>query len=310
MTTAQSSYSKSTIVVIPKATLPHYWKIVCTGAHTAIQNTSSELIWRGPRTENKIGAQVHLMDFYIKKKVDAIVIAPSHKFKINESIDKAVHAGIKVVVIDSQTSTKTIHSFIGTDNFKAGALGAKIIVGKIKKKGPVLLMGHVPGSASIENRVDGFIEEIHKIAPGLSIIRADLIEGAAGEARLVAETIIKNTPSIAGIFAVNETTAEGVLHALDKIDITIPFVGFDYSQKLLKGIKDGRIDALITQTPYAIGYMGVKTALNLIKGKKVPAIMESPVKVLTLENIDSAQSLRCLQKLSEELKDKCPMCFN
>lgn len=86
----QASAAKQyTIAVIPKATLMHYWKIVCVGAHAAIRDSNATIIWRGPRVENKLSAQQYLVKFYADKKVDAIVIAPTHKDKLNESIKNA-----------------------------------------------------------------------------------------------------------------------------------------------------------------------------------------------------------------------------
>ncbi|XVK07202.1 substrate-binding domain-containing protein [Maridesulfovibrio sp. FT414] len=296
---------------MPKATLPHFWKIVCVGAHTAIQDNNATIIWRGPRVENKTEAQKHLMDFYIDKKVDAIVIAPTHKSKLNSSIEKAMAAGIKVIVIDSRTSAGKQHSFIATDNYKAGKIGAKLLLQKIHKKGPLLLMGSMPDSSSVSEREQGFIDGINELAPGMSVIRMNILEGTGKEAELAAKEIIRNTNSLAGIFAVNEVSSEGVLQALNKQEINgLPFVGFDYSSTLLEGIESGRVSALITQVPFAMGYMGVRTALELLEGKQIVPEMECPVRIITRDNIEDSQNLRCLRKFSERERDSCPMCFN
>lgn len=300
-----------TIVVIPKSTLLHFWKIVCTGAAAATNDRDVKLIWRGPRVENKVDAQKHLMNFYIDKKVDAIVIAPTHRSKLNTSIEKAVQAGIKVVVIDSIATTNAKHSFVGTDNYKAGKLGAKILLERTTQKGPLLLMGNVPQSSSISAREQGFIDEVNNIAPGRTIVKINLNEGTRREAQLVAEDILQCSKKLSGIFAVNEVSSEGVLHALrKKTSIDIPFVGIDYSHRLIEGIKDGIVDALITQKPYAIGYFGVRTAIDLLNGIKTPKVMESPVKIITKENIQFAKTLRCLKEFTVEEKKECPMCFN
>lgn len=308
----QASAAKQyTIAVIPKATLMHYWKIVCVGAHAAIRDSNATIIWRGPRVENKLSAQQYLVKFYADKKVDAIVIAPTHKDKLNESIKNAVSAGIKVVIIDSLVTGGNAHCSIATDNYKAGRLGAELLLDRIKKKGPILLMGNTPDSSSISRREQGFIDTLNELSPGRTVIRVNILEGTRKESELAARDILTTTPSIAGIFAVNEVSSEGVLRILDKKKISgKTFIGFDFSQKLLAGLESGKIDALITQKPFALGYTGVRTALELLKGQKVVRKMESPVKVITKENYHFTKHLRCLRDFTEEEKKECPMCFN
>lgn len=299
------------IVFIPKATILHFWKVVCTGAHSAVKDSDFQLIWRGPRVENKINAQRHLMNLYIHQNVDAIVIAPNHSKKLNKHIERAVAAGIKVVIIDSDATTQTKHSFIATNNYKAGRLGAKLLIKLLTQNGPLLLVGNVPGSSSIAKREQGFVDEVKMTAPSHSIIRVTLNESSAMEAQLATEEILKSTTDLAGIFAVNEVSSEGVLRALAKHNPQdIPFIAFDYSHELATGLISKEVDALITQTPYAMGFIGVRTAMELLEGKEVPEVMESPVKVITRQNLQDLKTLKCLGRISHQYRNKCPQCFN
>ncbi len=43
-------------------------------------------------------------------------------------------------------------------------------------------------------------------------------------------------------------------------------VGFDAEKALIDGLKSGKIDALIVQNPYKMGYEGVKAVAAAIKG--------------------------------------------
>lgn len=172
-------------------------------------------------------------------------------------------------------------------------------------------MGNTPDSSSISRREQGFIDTLNELSPGRTVIRVNILEGTRKESELAARDILTTTPSIAGIFAVNEVSSEGVLRILDKKKISgKTFIGFDFSQKLLAGLESGKIDALITQKPFALGYTGVRTALELLKGQKVVRKMESPVKVITKENYHFTKHLRCLRDFTEEEKKECPMCFN
>ncbi len=306
-----TSNAQKTVVVIPKATIMHFWKIICLGAHKAVQGEDVNLIWRGPRVENKADAQIHLLKFYTEKKVDAIVIAPSDKERLNPYLEKAVKAGIKVVIIDSPVTSKAPHAYIATDNYKSGTIGAELLAKKVSQKGPLLLIGHKPENGASYLREQGFINRINELIPGRSIIRMHMKDGSERETRIVVEEILTAMPSIAGIFSVNEPTSDGVLHVLKKhADIKIPFVAFDYNKNLEKGVKEGKICALITQKPYTMGFLGVKTAMDLLSGKKVIKKMESPVTVITSENMDRSDIITGLHKMTVKERSDCPICFN
>ena len=305
------SIAQKTIVVIPKATILHYWKNVCAGAHAAVKNTDVDLIGRGSRIEEKLDAQTHLLEFYTDKKVDAIVLAPVDKERLNPYIEKAAKAGIKVVIIDSPVTTKAPHAYIATENYKSGQTGAELLIEDVIDKGPLLLIGHSPDNGASYLREQGFIDKINELAPGRSIIRLHMSSGSEREVRIAVKKILDTIPTIAGIFAVNEPTSDGVLHVLNNHSYqAIPFVAYDYNQYLLQGVREGKVKALITQKPYAIGFFGVRAALDLLAGKETPKTMYSPVTIITPENIEISLSLKCLREIKENEKEDCAICFN
>ncbi|GEM_PF-1028238 len=301
--------AEQTVVVIPKATILHFWKMVCTGAHDAIKNTDTKLIWRGPRVQNKSQAQQHLLQFYTEKKVDAIVLAPTDMKKLNPYIEKAVKAGIAIVIIDSPVTSNAPHTYIATDNYKSGEIGATLLSREIKRKGPVLLVGHTEKDGASFLRGQGFIDKMNKLRPGRSIIRIDMEDGSERETRIAVDEILSSVPSIAGIFSVDEPISEGVYHVLSTQSLDIPFIAFDYNNHLIQGLKDGRIKALITQEPYTIGFFGVRAAISLLAGKKVKKRV-CPVTIITPNNISRSSILKRQQKTPLKEKESCPICFN
>ncbi|HAS87710.1 MAG TPA: sugar ABC transporter substrate-binding protein [Desulfovibrio sp.] len=306
-----ASYAQKTIVAIPKATILNFWRIVCLGAHQAVDTPDIKLIWRGSRVENKPEAQQHLLEYYIAHNVDAIVLAPTNLKELNPYIEKATKAGIKVVLMGSPATTDSYDSYIATDNYKAGEIAAELLFKRLTKPGPVLIIGNSLNNGSCALRTQGFIDKMQKISPGRSIISIHMRDGSEREARMATEELMINNPDLTGIFAVSESTTDGALHTLTNHDESrIPFIGFDYNRKLIEAVRDGKIDALITQRPYAMGFFGVRAAMDLLNGKEVPRNMESPVTVLTHENFENAMSLRCLSRITDIEKADCPICFN
>ncbi len=91
-----------------------------------------------------------------------------------------------------------------------------------------------------------------------------------------------------------------MLLALEKAGLAgkIKFVGFDASEKLVAALKAGKINGLVVQNPFQMGYLGVKTMVQKLRGQAVSAAIdtgstfveksnleEPPVKALLLPNL-------------------------
>jgi ribose transport system substrate-binding protein len=67
------------------------------------------------------------------------------------------------------------------------------------------------------------------------------------------------------------------------------FVGFDATPPLVEALEKGEIKALIAQDPTRMGYEGVKTLVAHIKGEKVPAVVDTGVRLITPENLNDPE---------------------
>ncbi len=64
-------------------------------------------------------------------------------------------------------------------------------------------------------------------------------------------------------------------------------IGFDGNADLQGFVKDGTIEAIAVQSAYEMGNLGVKTVMELVEGKKVPAFRDTGVLMVNKKNIDS-----------------------
>jgi ribose transport system substrate-binding protein len=117
----------------------------------------------------------------------------------------------------------------------------------------------------------------------------------------VGENLLASTRAaegaVQGIFTPNESTTFGMLRALQNAGLAgkIRFVGFDSSDKLVQGLKDGHIDGLVLQNPFAMGYIGVKTLVAHIRGEKVEKFIDTGAAVVTLKNMAQPEIKERLQ---------------
>ena len=117
----------------------------------------------------------------------------------------------------------------------------------------------------------------------------------AGKAFSNVTNMLTAHPEIGGIFAASEPNGVSGSAVLDqkKLAGKVKLVAFDSSDKEIEALKSGTIQALIVQDPFQMGYKGVKTALKAIKKEAVDKKVDSGLKIVTKENLDTAE----IQKL-------------
>lgn len=292
----ETEKAKTKILVSPKGLVHSFWVTVKAGADSAGKEFGAEVVWKGPTQETDIAGQIAIIEDYINKGIDAIVLAACDAQGLIPVLEKAQQKGIPVITIDSGVDSDIPFSFIATDNILAAEKAAQKLAELIGARGEVACIPFVPGAATSNWREQGFVEEIKKY-PDIELlpIRYSQSEVAIGMA--VTEDLLTGHPDLKGIFAANEAGTIGVIQALktkNKIG-QVNVVGFDAASNEVNALQAGEIDALIVQDPFKMGYEGVKAAMMSIKGESVPNRIDTGVYVVTRENLNQPEIQRLLQ---------------
>jgi ribose transport system substrate-binding protein len=284
-----------TVAVIPKGTTHEFWKSIHAGAVKAAREseaagTKVNLIWKGPLREDDREQQIQVVENFIGRKVDGIVLAPLDAQALVQPVETAARAGIPVVIIDSALQSGKIAGFVATDNREGGRRGGELLAQLLEGKGRVLLLRYQEGSASTEEREAGFLEAIAK-HPGIEVVSSDQRAGATRDTAYQASQNVLNRfgRKVDGIFTPNESSTAGMTLALRDAGLAggkLKHVGFDASPPLIAALKAGDIQGLVVQDPFTMGYLGVKTLLDRLAGREVPAKTDTAVQVVTPANLD------------------------
>ncbi len=139
-------------------------------------------------------------------------------------------------------------------------------------------------------REEGFLEVMEEEFPDIVFVSTNQYAGATKESALTASQNLLNRfgDDIQGIFCPNESSTFGMLRALITSGRSgdIYFVGFDTSEALVEGLRDGHLHGLISQDPFDMGYQGVKTAVAVLNGEEVPKRIPTRLELLTADNLD------------------------
>jgi len=292
--------SQPVIPVIVKDTTSFYWQIVLAGARKAGQDLKVKVPELGAQSESDITGQIGILENAVSQKPAAIVIAPTQFAGLGKPIDAAAKQ-VKIIGIDSGADSKAFTSFLTTDNVQGGRVGADGLAAAIaakygKAEGDVALITSLPGVGSLDQRAKGFKEQLAAKYPGLKLVADKVADGQATTGLNIMTDLITANPNLRGVFASNLIMAQGAGQAIaeNKAQDKIKLIGFDNDDKLVKFLGDGVIAGLVVQDPFRMGYDGVKTALAVSKGEKVPADVDTGVNLITKENMSSARSQELL----------------
>ena len=292
--TAFAADKNYTIAVIPKGTTHEFWKSIHAGAVKAEQELAAQgiqvkLFWKGPLREDDRDQQIQVVENFTARNVSGIVLAPLDSQALVAPVATASQAGVPTVVIDSDLKSDRQISFVATDNFKGGQMAGDYLAKQLGGKGNIILLRYQVGSASTEEREEGFLDAIRK-HPRLKLISSDQHAGATREVAYQASQNLLNRfgREVQGIFCPNETATIAMTKALRDIGRAggqVKMVGFDSGSQSVLDLKNGDVQALVVQDPLKMGYLGVVTLVQHLQGKPVEKRIDTGVSLVTTENM-------------------------
>ena len=206
-------------------------------------------------------------------------------------------AGVRVVVIDSDVDSKGVSVRIGTDNVAAGRMSGEAALKTAQEK---IVVGIVNAYAETQNcreREQGFREVLLGDSRVKGIYAVNVSTDAL-EARLAAEKLLREHPEINVLIGFNEPLAVGVAQAVDSLGLTgqVHAVSFDSNVNCIELLQTGAVAALVVQNSYAMGYLGVEKAWQVLQGEKFDstALIDTATTIVTKENMFTMESQKAM----------------
>jgi ribose transport system substrate-binding protein len=233
-------------------------------------------------------------------KPSALLIAPDDVSASQTPIDQAIAAGIKVVLVDTtlKDPSKAV-SQISSDNLAGGSEAFTAIKQLAPSGGKVLVVNTKPGISTTDQRTSGFANAA-KADSKYKYVGVQYDQDSASVAAQVTSAALQKDPDIVGIFATNLFSAEGAATAVRQAGKSgkVKIVGFDADPDQISALKDGTVQALIAQQPYAIGTDAVQQAVNALQGKAAVKKIGTKFAIITKDNLSSAASQAAIYKTS------------
>jgi ribose transport system substrate-binding protein len=276
---------RTTIAVIPKASADLFWQSVHAGAVKASWDNRVDIVWEGPANETDIATEMQIVETMINRHVDAICLAPSDRSAFKIVVNRAAKAGIPVIVYDSGLDSDNYRTFVATDNYLGGKMGAERLGERMRGKGKIVLVKTVPGGASTTAREDGFRDGLKAKYPAIEILDERFGMATVAQSLTVTENMLTAHPELEGIFCSSESGSLGASQALRARGKKLKLVGFDSSPSLIEAVEAGWIDTLVVQDPFKMGETAVNSAVQAIRGGQSPKKIALPPRLVDLGNL-------------------------
>ena len=312
----------SYVSIIGRFSGDSYWKEVEAGAKKAIADLNSALGYKGedkikltysaPEIRDDVNEQINILDEELARYPVAIGIAAIDTTACTIQFDLASENGIPIITFDSGSDYQNVGSHIATDNMDATKTAAAQLAYAIEEAGEVAVFVQDSISMTAKQRLQGFMDTISTEFPSISVVNVyhmDQLDSvrqtivseknaslAEGQEPLVAENltqedvvtyILEKYPNLKGIYATNLDATQLVAGVLKKAERTdLKFVGFDGGEEQMKLLKDGTLNGLIVQNPFAMGYATVVAAARVSLGLGNESVVDSGYTWVTTENMD------------------------
>lgn len=210
----------------------------------------------------------------LTRGVKGLIVGPIDSKAIVPAIEKANAAGVPVVTIDSGADGGNIYMTVKADNKYMGTAACEALASKIGSTGTVLNLQGDLKSTNGRDRSDGFTECMSQKLPGVTVISKPM-DWDPAKCSTIAETVL-STQKIDGIYAGSEIIClKPVADALKKNGLLapagdpkhVPFVAVDGSPDGHQAIRDGYLDALISQPLDGYGQWAVYWINQAVQGK-------------------------------------------
>jgi ribose transport system substrate-binding protein len=293
---------KYTIALIPGLTTDAFYITMHKGAEAAAKALGVTLIFQGAADFNPV-TQVPVLNAIIGRKPDAILIAPTDKVQLVESLKKATDAGIPVITVDTfigdghyQTGTGDADfplSYIASDNILGGEIAARALAKAIGDKGKVYVSNVRPGISTTDQREQGFKDELKK-HPGITVLETQFNDDDANKAASQFQSVYARNSDLAGVFGANLFSAMGAANGVKQSGGTgkVKVEAFDAPTSIVQEIKAGSVDIAIAQHPSEIGYFGVVAAYAHLTGQSIPTLIGTGFTVIDKDNVDDPKVKR------------------
>lgn len=251
-----------------------FFRLVEFGMSDAAKQAGVELLIAN--SNNRPEKEIELINTYIARKVDAILVSPISQKGSVAALKLAHDKGIKIICHNTPIDAEIYEAYVECNprnlGEQTGKAAREYIENKLGGKAKIALLGfksQVPEQS--DARIGGFKSQLDGLTGVEYVAEQDawLPEMAV---KKVGDILTAN-PNVDIIYSANEGGTIGSVLAVKNAGKTgkIVVFGTDSSEQLLDMLQsdDNILQAITSQRPVEVGRLAVEAALKVLKGEPV-----------------------------------------
>lgn len=284
-----------TIGVLLKGMESAHWMDMRSGLRDAARAYNVNVVLLYPAREDAVEEQQQMFRDLVARKPDAILFAPCDSDHCAPLADLAQENGVPLLNIDTASADVQL-PYIGADNERLGRLAAERLAQRLGGSGRVAVIAGTRQQSSHADRIEGFRASL----TAYPRMKLGGIYHADSDFRLAMEAtaqIMRSSSATDGIFCTNAVMALGALEQMRAEEYAKkPYVvAVDTQDDALDALRQGTLDALVTQDGYECGYQAIAHTVARLRGDPVQDkvyISGTLVTADTVETVIEARSAR------------------
>jgi ABC-type sugar transport system substrate-binding protein len=257
-----------------------FMQTVQAGMQAAADESGAELLLGN--SENDLAREASMIDDYITRGVDAIVITPISADGSVAALRRARDAGITIICFNTCVSEEGIASaYLVTRNEDLGSTTGAAAVAFIEEVlGGEARIGilNCDQFEGCPPRKAGFLEQVLAL-PGVTVV-ADQAGWIADDAAPVSEAMLQANPDINLLWAANEGGTVGHVLAVQSSGLAgeVFVFGTDMNNQMAQMLQsaDNILQGVTGQAPFQMGYDALVSAITVLNGGEVEPLVNTP----------------------------------
>jgi rhamnose transport system permease protein len=267
---AADAHPRPVIAVMPKAKGDPYFISARAGAEEAARQLGVDLIWDGP-TSLDPSMQNELVESWITRHVDAIVVAVANKGSMSTVLRKAREHHIPVLTWDADAEPDARDYFINQATPEA-------IADSLADEGARLLNGNgefaiITGPLSAENQNEWISYIRKRVAeryPQMKLVTVLPSDDDRDKAFTQTQNILKVYPHAKLVIAISAPAVPGAAEAVQQAGSSVDVIGLSLPTICRPYIRSGVVQTIVLWNTRDLGYLTVYAGWLASQGRIPP----------------------------------------
>ena len=280
------------ILAVEKTLINEHWQVMQQGYEFAAASFGVTVDVISVPTEDDTAGQLAAVEAALAKGYDAICVSPITSSNLNPALVAATEKGIPIINVDELIPADVakdagigIAARIASNNYNAGVMAANYMLDNLPAGSEVVVIEGMAGNSSGEARRDGFVDTV--TAGGFEVVASQPADWDRAIANDVTTNILQANPEVKGIYYANDTMALGGMEAVEAAGLAgeIILLGTDAIPEAQQAVADGHLMGTVAQFPFEMGVLCVESVIKVLEGRPIAGQIESPVKLLLMDDV-------------------------